>query len=155
METVKLVALSISFTVFAFFLFASYFKVGLTKSVSQIFYKIEEPIWFSLMLWITAIPMFAFYQEGHWLIPIGVFCIAMVGGLPLYKKYPIIHYIFAGVGIFSMLIGIWEQFGMLYPFVGYIAGGIPIILTKLWWKLYLMEILAFLIIIVSLAFTVW
>ena len=155
METVKLVSLSISILVFVFFLFASYLKVGMTKSISQIFYKREEPILFSLTMWAMSVPLLAFYEPGHWLLVIGVVCIALIGGLPLYKKYPIVHYAFAGVGIFAMLLALWQQFGMLYPFVGYVVVGAPIVLTRLWWKLYLMEVIAFLTIIVSLALNVW
>lgn len=160
MNTVSIVTLALT----ALYLLISYSKFGMTKSISETFYK-----WMALdysvlfVIWCFVVTLGAWLQslyhlkhETKFILLIAGFFMFCIGIAPTYKdkKVSTLHYVFAALAIILGFLalyvehkGDWRSWVPVTVFVL----SIPVI-RKFWpqWTTYIVEVIAFALIFVFL-----
>jgi len=80
----------------------------------------------------------------------------LIGAFPYLsnKKVKTIHLITAGVGVFLFLFGIWHYHKVMYPLVITVAAGILLLAFNIKNKLYIGEVITFILIALFLFTTI-
>lgn len=149
MMTLTLIQLS----VFALYVGMVIRNFGVLPSISESWYEWpqDKNMYFTFFTWGLGIPMMLYGSLWFFISGAGL---VFVGTATRFKSKIVstdkIHYMGAIVGIFSALIGIWRELDNVSPLLLFILGSVVIqtsnMKNKLWW----IEILAFMIIMLGL-----
>ena len=154
---IKTAALTLSSFTFITYLAFSYSKMGITKSISDSFmhHKEGDRKYFPLFTNLMALPLVVFCIDKPILL-IAIFLIALIGAFPYLsnKKVKTIHLITAGLGVFLFLFGIWHYHKVMYPLVITVAAGILLLAFNIKNKLYIGEVITFILIALFLFTTI-
>jgi len=126
-------------------------KYGWLPSISESFYHLPKKLsWiFSIFLWVISILIIAATWETR-LIVIACWCIMGVGVFPYFLDTRWIHYLFALTGFTIGLISVWINFNGWYFDILFLAILLYILLAKVKHRIFWIEVIAFLTIIISI-----
>ena len=161
METIKLAAIAIMSITFVTYTTYITLKFGILKSISESYYHLEgkKKILFSLFTWGISLPMmvFCFDYTFVWPLFVSIVLMCFVGVFTMFKKKPdtYIHVACATGSIIFAFIGLlYHGIAMLIPAILMIILGIIILRYAKKYTWYI-ELLSFIIIIISLTYTIY
>lgn len=132
-------------------------KFGVLPSISESFYRLNENrlgLLFTLFCWTLAVPMMFQSNETTLLFFFSAVGLGLVGATPMFKwsgaMTDKIHGIGAGIGIACGLAGLYFEYRMWEPAVGFLLATILIMGLKLRDHIWWIEIMAFIAMIVGL-----
>jgi len=153
MLTLTLIQAAI-FTAYVSFIIS---KFGVLPSISESFYRLNENrlgLLFTLFCWTLAVPMMFQSNETTLFFFFSAVGLGFVGATPMFKwsgaMTDKIHGAGAGIGIACGLAGLYFEYHMWEPFVGFLLVTGAILGFKLKDHIWWIEIMAFLAIITGL-----